>query len=91
LGKCLLRPGEVSGLQCLADGGEVLLTLADLEWIAVGEWPMLAQILDGGEFLLSTGEVTRLERLAKFLQIRAALLKVRLQLMINRTGGNGCG
>ena len=91
VGKSFLGGGQVSGLEGLADGGKILLTLAYLEGISVGEWAVLAQTLNRAVFLLGAGEVSGLERLAQLLQIGSPLLKVRLQFLVNRTRGNRCG
>ena len=88
LGKGLLRSRQVSGLESLTDGGEILLTLAYPKCVPVGERATLAQILDGAEFLLSARQVSGLERLVELLQIGAALLKVRLQLLVDRVCRN---
>src|SRR4029077_14828843 len=90
LGKGLLRARQVTGLEGLTDGVEILLSLVCLEFIPVGERPTLAEILDGAEFLLRSSEVSGLERLAELLQIGIARLKICLQFLVNRSCGNGC-
>ena len=90
LGEGLLRACQISGLQGLTDGVEILLALAVLKIVAVGERAALAQSLQSAEFLLRARQVSGLEGLAKLLQIGLARLKVRLKLLVNRTGRN-CG
>jgi hypothetical protein len=61
----LLRAGQVSGLERLADGCEILLTPGNLERISIGRRVVLAQTLNGLEYLLGGGKVPGLKRLAQ--------------------------
>jgi hypothetical protein len=63
-GKGLLRRLYVSGLQCLPDGCEVILALADPELPAAAEGAILSKILNGGEFLTSRRQIAGLKCLA---------------------------
>jgi hypothetical protein len=90
LAEGLLRASQVSGLEGLTDGVEIVLTLVYLECIPVGERAVLAQTVDGAEYLLRASKVSRLERMAELLQIGVALEKVRMQIQVNRTCGNCC-
>src|SRR3974390_1291231 len=85
----LPRSRQISRLQGLTDGGKILLSLADLERVAVGKWATLAQALNVGKLLLRGGEVTGLKRLAELLKIGTSLAEIRLQILLNGTCGNG--
>ena len=61
-GESLLCASEVSRLQLLAEGGEILLALADLEGVAVRERAALRQVLNGLEFLLRARKIAFLQR-----------------------------
>ena len=81
-GESLLCASEISRLQLLAEGGEILLALADLEGVAVRERAALRQVLNGLEFLLRDRKIAFLQRLPELLQIRASLVKVGLKFLI---------
>jgi hypothetical protein len=86
----LLRAGQVSGLERLPDGSEVLLTLGHPEYKSVARRAVLPQTLDGLECLLSGGKVPGPKRLAQLLQTGIALLDERLHPARKRTRGNSC-
>jgi hypothetical protein len=86
----LLSARQVSRLQSLTHRGEILLSLAPSKRAAVCEWAALAQSLKRLVLLLCSDQIPRLKRLPKLLQIGASLMKVGLQFLIERIGGNGC-
>jgi hypothetical protein len=88
LSESLLRSRQVSRLEGLTDGCEVLLALFGYEGVPAGERAALAQSLDGSEFLLGPGKVSGLEGFTKLLQIGASLLIKRLHFLVNGTCGN---
>jgi hypothetical protein len=60
----LLGGAQVAGLQRLADRFEGPLARAHLEWISIGEWATLAEILDRLVLLLRGSEIAGSNRLA---------------------------
>ena len=78
-----LGGAQVARLQGLANGGEVLLALADLKSISSSKWSALAQGGNSGEGGFSPRQVAGLEGLPELLKILLASLKVLL-LLVNR-------
>src|SRR2546423_3833008 len=88
--KCIFGGGQVSGLQSLANRGEILLPLADLESIPAGKRPLMAKRDDVAEGGFGGRQVAGLKCLPKLLKIVLPGLKILLQLLTDRNAGNGC-
>jgi len=82
--KSLLCRLQVSRLQRLPDGCEIVLPLPDPEFPAASERTALTKILNCGKLLPGPRQIARYERLTQFLQIRIALLKVRVHILMDR-------
>jgi len=82
----LLRSGQVTGLQCLADGREILLPLAILKGCSMREGPVLAQVKDGLEGLLGVIQIASLEGTVQMGQVHLASAEIRLRLLIGEAG-----
>jgi hypothetical protein len=81
---------QISRLQSLSKGGEILLALGARERFPAGERAALPELHNVIVGTLSTGQIVGIQRLSELLQIALPSLKVLLDLLVNGTAGNGC-
>jgi hypothetical protein len=80
---------QVSGLQSLADGGEILLAEGVRKRVSAGKRPALAElgnILEGG---FSGGQIAGAQRLPECVQIALPGVEILLDWLVQRATGNG--
>ena len=82
-----LRSCQITRLQCLIDGLEILGAISSLKYLSVLVRSALAKRRQGSHILLRRRKITGLQVLSQLCQVGSALLMVVVQLLVDRAAG----